>query len=74
MSRTDPVISETTPGAKLRTEKARQGQNVSGMITVLVVSMVLVGIGFAVMLSFNARPDDKVGNAGPPAATEQVQQ
>lgn len=50
MSRTDPVISETTPGPQLRTEKARQGQNIRGMLTVLIASVVLLWIGYSVMV------------------------
>jgi hypothetical protein len=68
MSRTDPVVSETTPGPKLRTEKARQGQNVTGMVTVLGVSIVLVAIAFAAMLAFSAKPADRESGAPPAAA------
>jgi hypothetical protein len=67
----DPVVSETTPGAKLRQDKARQGQNVSGMVTVLAVSLVLVAIAFAAMLVLSARPADKTLTT-PPAAGSQA--
>ena len=69
MSRTDPVVSETTPGPKLRTEKARQGQNIQGMVTVLVASLVLVGIAYAVMLALSVQPDRK--EAPPPSDVSQ---
>lgn len=55
MPRTDPVISETTPGPQLRPEKARQGQNVRGMVTVLVVSVLLVWVAYSVMVLVSAQ-------------------
>lgn len=67
----DPVVSETTPGAKLRSEKARQGQNVRGMLTVLVVSLALLGGAYAVLLAMSAQ---RASHAAPAATTTQTQQ
>jgi hypothetical protein len=56
------------PGAKLQREDARQGQNIRGMITVLVVGVVLVAIAYAIMLAFQSTPvaaDGTEQNAAP---------
>lgn len=44
-------INDTTPGRKVGPEKARQGQNVKGMVAVLVIGVLLVSGAYAVMLA-----------------------
>jgi hypothetical protein len=54
--------------AKLPREEARQGQNVRGMTTVLVVGVVLLAIAYAIMLAFQSTPvtpDGVEQNAAP---------
>jgi hypothetical protein len=65
---TDPVVSETTPGPELTKTEARQGQNVRGMLTVLVVSILLVAAAYAIMLMVSARPDNSAATTPPTAA------
>jgi len=50
---TDPDQPTTK---NISAQRARQGQNVKGMIWVLVVSMVLVVAAYVVMLSLQAEP------------------
>ena len=52
MARTYDRDSETFDSApKVSAQTARQGQNIKGMVTVLVVSMLLVGVAYAAMLA-----------------------
>lgn len=54
--------------AKLPREEARQGQNIRGMITVLVVGVVLVAVAYAIMLAIQSTPvtpDGVEQNAAP---------
>jgi len=44
------ALVEPAGGEKITKQRARQGQNVKGMVTVLVVSLVLVVAGFAIMM------------------------
>jgi hypothetical protein len=44
------------PGAKLNREDARQGQNIRGMIVVLVAGILLVSASYGVMLALQATP------------------
>ena len=44
------------PPARRLVQQARQGQNVKGMIWVLVISIVLVVAAYAVMLALQAEP------------------
>lgn len=55
--------------AKLPRDEARQGQNVRGMTTVLVVGVVLVAIAYAIMLAFQSKPvtPDNAGRNPAPA-------
>lgn len=47
----------------LSAEKVRQGQNVKGMIWVLIISLVLVVGAYAVMLALQAKPVGVDGRA-----------
>jgi len=49
-----PQAGDTAP--KISAEKARQGQNIKGMIWVLVISLVLVVGAYMVMLALQAEP------------------
>lgn len=72
MSRTDSVVSENTPGPRLQKEKVGQDQSISGMVTVPVVSLILVVLGFATMLASSVKSPDKDPNVA--AAAERLQQ
>jgi hypothetical protein len=67
-------IDEVTPqgpptGPSLRPtgEKARQGQNIRGMVAVLIVGTLLVILAFGVMLALRSEPSS-VTNSGKDAA------
>lgn len=65
------------PGAKLQREDARQGQNIRGMITVLVVGVVLVVTACAIMLAFQSTPVTPGGlaqNAAPASESPETAQ
>lgn len=49
-----PQAGDSAP--KISAEKARQGQNIKGMIWVLGISLVLVVVAYMVMLSLQAEP------------------
>ena len=49
-------LTDTTPGSKVTPEKARQGQNVKGMLAVLVIGVLLVSGAYAVMLALQPQP------------------
>jgi hypothetical protein len=49
-------VSTDESGAKLGGQRARQGQNIKGMLAVLVVGILLVAVAFAVMLGLQAEP------------------
>ncbi|MBI1359686.1 MAG: hypothetical protein GC155_05310 [Alphaproteobacteria bacterium] len=52
-----PAMQSTDEhGARPNTERARQGQKISGMMAVLVVGTVLVAIAFGIMLALRAQP------------------
>jgi hypothetical protein len=52
MARTYNRDDETFDSApKVSGQTARQGQNIKGMVTVLVVSLLLVGVAYAAMLA-----------------------
>jgi hypothetical protein len=51
------------PTANISSEKARQGQNIKGMIWVLIISLVLVVGAFAVMLALQSEPVSIDGRA-----------
>lgn len=65
---TDPNQPPTT---NISTQRARQGQNVKGMIWVLVVSIGLVVAAYAVMLALQAEPVTP-GRGGPVPATPET--
>ena len=44
------------PGAKTTGQRARQGQNIKGMLAVLVVGIVLVVIAYSIMLALSSEP------------------
>lgn len=70
-----PRSNAINPGdaaAKLGPEKARQGQNVKGMIWVLIVCIALVVLAYTVMLALSAQPvspDNRSIGPAPLAAT-----
>ena len=54
----EPRYNPSNPGdaaAKLGPEKARQGQQVKGMMWVLIVGIALVVLAFTVMLALSAK-------------------
>jgi hypothetical protein len=63
--------------AKLPRDEARQGQNVRGMTTVLVVGVVLVAIAYAIMLAFQSKPvtpDNVERNPAPAIESQETAQ
>lgn len=70
--------------AKLGPEKARQGENVKGMIWVLIVGIALVVLAYTVMLALSAQPttpdnlpaatQSTLAPLTPPAATPETAQ
>jgi hypothetical protein len=69
-----PVVPDDV-GAKLSGQSARQGQNIKGMLAVLVVGTLLVAGAFAAMLALQAQPSSVVNESRDAAvASEPVQQ
>lgn len=67
----EPRYTPGNPGdaaAKLGPEKARQGQNVKGMIWVLIVGIALVVLAYTVMLALSAQQVSPDNRALTPAA------
>ena len=62
------------PGAKTTGQRARQGQNIKGMLAVLVVGVLLVVIAYAVMLALQQQPSAVVNDSANDAASAPVQQ
>ncbi|HEV7692143.1 MAG TPA: hypothetical protein VGO52_15005 [Hyphomonadaceae bacterium] len=63
---------ELQPGdsnAKLSAQRARQGQNIKGMIWVLIIGVALVVIAYAVMLALQAEPSSVVNASANEAAS-----
>jgi hypothetical protein len=58
--------------AKLSAQRARQGQNVKGMIWVLIIGTALVVIAYAVMLALQAEPSAVVNESAADAASAPV--
>jgi hypothetical protein len=58
--------------AKLSAQRARQGQNVKGMIWVLIIGVALVVIAYAVMLALQAEPSAVVNDSAADAASAPV--
>jgi hypothetical protein len=58
--------------AKLSAQGARQGQNVKGMIWVLIIGVALVVIAYAVMLALQAEPSAVVNESANDAASAPV--
>lgn len=55
-NRTPDRVSTDESGAKLSGQRARQGQNIKGMLAVLVVGILLVALAYSVMLALQAQP------------------
>lgn len=51
------------PSQRPTPEQGRQGQNIKGMVTVLVVSLAAVVIGFVLVLTLTPAPDAKQNEA-----------
>jgi hypothetical protein len=62
-----PQGAPTGPSMRPTGEKARQGQNIRGMVAVLIVGTLLVAIAFGVMLTLRNEPSS-VTNSGREAA------
>lgn len=62
-----PVVPDDV-GAKLSGQSARQGQNIKGMLAVLVVGTLLVAGAFAAMLALQAKPSSVVNESRDAAA------
>src|SRR5262245_64004000 len=58
--------------AKLSAQRARQGQNIKGMIWVLIIGVALVVIAYAVMLALQAEPSAVVNESAADAASSPV--
>jgi Trk-type K+ transport system membrane component len=58
--------------AKLSGQRARQGQNIKGMIWVLIIGVALVVIAYAVMLALQAEPSSVVNESANAAASAPV--
>jgi len=72
----EPRYNPGSPGdaaAKLRPEKARQGQSAKGMIWVLVVGIALVALAYTVMLALGAQQVAPDNRAIAPAPITQTQ-
>lgn len=63
-----PVPGDAAP--KVSGERARQGQNIKGMLFVLMLGIALVGIAYAVMLALQAEPASVVNESRIEAATK----
>lgn len=57
------------PSRRPTTEQGRQGQNIRGMITVLVVSIALAIVGFVAIYVFNQPPPESVDTSTPSTTT-----
>ena len=55
--------------AKISGQRARQGQNIKGMIWVLVIGVLLVAVAFGVMLALQNEPAVAVNDSRGEAAT-----
>jgi predicted lipid-binding transport protein (Tim44 family) len=62
-----PQGPPTGPSLRPTGEKARQGQNIRGMVAVLIVGVLLVVLAFGVMLTMRSEPPS-VTNTGKDAA------
>lgn len=60
----DETDTNQPPTKNISTQRARQGQNVKGMIWVLVVSIGLVVAAYAVMLALQVEPVTPGNQAG----------
>lgn len=62
------------PGAKTTAQRARQGENIKGMLAVLVVGTLLVVIAYVIMLALSSEPsavtDASRNNAALEATTQ----
>ena len=63
-----PVPGDAAP--KVSAQRARQGQNIKGMLAVLVLGILLVAIAYAVMLALQAQPSAVVNESRIEAAQE----
>jgi hypothetical protein len=63
------VESTQEHGAKISGQRARQGQNIKGMLAVLVVGVLLVSIAYGIMLALRAEPSSVVNESRNEAAT-----
>lgn len=61
-----PVPGDAAP--KVSGQRARQGQNIKGMLLVLVLGILLVAIAYAVMLALQAQPTSVVNESRTEAA------
>ena len=61
-----PAPGDAAP--KVSGQRARQGQNIKGMLLVLVLGILLVAIAYAVMLALQAEPTSVVNESGTDAA------
>ena len=63
-----PVPGDAAP--KISGQRARQGQNIKGMLAVLVLGVLLVAIAYAVMLALQAEPASVVNESRVEAAAK----
>jgi Trk-type K+ transport system membrane component len=63
-----PVPGDSAP--KISGQRARQGQNIKGMMAVLVLGILLVAIAYAVMLALQAEPTSVVNESRVEAAAK----
>jgi hypothetical protein len=63
-----PVPGDAAP--RISGQRARQGQNIKGMLLVLVLGIALVGIAYAVMLALQAEPTSVVNESRAEAAAK----
>jgi hypothetical protein len=71
----NPKGGDLQPGdsnAKLSAQRARQGQNIKGMIWVLIIGVAMVVIAYAVMLALQAEPSAVVNESAADAASAPV--
>jgi hypothetical protein len=61
-----PVPGDAAP--KVSGQRARQGQNIKGMLAVLVLGILFVAIAYAVMLALQAEPTSVVNESRVEAA------
>lgn len=77
MAQTGYEADRPQPGdaaPKISGQRARQGQNVKGMLMVLIVGIALVAIAYAVMLALQHEPSAVVNESANSAASAPVQQ